>query len=212
MKIVLKNFFRNNICNLTIASIQHFRPDADIYCLCQYKEKAVEYDGLEPLNLPFFKIFYAKSKYTNLGASVANKYNNLFFTEGYNQIFDFIQREHENKDEKILMLAEDHFFTNGNTLTELEGTDCDVAFAGWGSGANGSILYVNPVNTKHLFPMPERHDSIEHTLMADFINRVPKERRHQLTTRNELDYRGDGLYSNNYDEIKAEMTKAGILV
>ncbi len=59
--------------------------------------------------------------------------------------------------------------------------------------------------------MPERYTTIEHTLAADLVNRVPKDRRHQLTTRNETDYKGDGTYSNNYDEIKAELIKAGIL-
>ncbi len=212
MKIILKNFLRNNICNLTIASILHFRPDANIYCLCQYKKSPDDYLSQEALNLPYFNIFYRRSQYTDLGASVANKYNNLFFTEGYNQIFDFFRTEHkDDKNEPMLMLAEDHFFTSGATLTELEGTDCDLAFAGWGAGANGSILFLHPEKVKNIFPIPERWDTIEHTLYADVVKKIPKDRLHQLTTRNELDYKGDGVYSNNYDEIKSEMIRTGIL-
>ncbi len=188
-------------------------PDANIYCLCQYKEDISEYNNLSQakVDLPLRNIFYAKSKYTNLGPSVANQYNNLFFTEGYNQIFEFLQKEEDNKDEPILLLAEDHFFTKGTTLHELEGADCDLAYASWGSGANGSILYVRPDKVRHLFPMPERHDSIEHTLKRDIIDKIPKDRLHQLTTRHETDYRGDGTYSNNYEEIKAELVLAGII-
>ncbi len=215
MKIFLKNFFRNNICNLTIASIRHFRPDADIYCLCQYKEKASEYDALEPLNLPLFKIFYRQSKYTNLGPSKANQYNNLFFTEGYNQIFDFVQKEHENKNESMLLLAEDHFFTTGNTLNELDNIDCDVAYGSWdaenSSGANGSILYFLPEVAKYFFPIHEQHTTIEKSLKDSFIRKFNEKRAHRITTRNELNYGGDGKYSNDYEEIKGELIKAGIL-
>lgn len=207
MKIILKNFLRNKFCNLTIASIRHFIPNAKIYCLCQYKDTIEEYNVLEELNLPLLNIFYAKSKYTNLGSSVANQYNNLFFTEGYNQIFE----KFKDSQEPLLMLAEDHFFTNGKTLEELRGTDCDVAYAHWNQGANGSILFVHPNATRQFFPIPEQYTTIEHSLMDTFIKKFPQHRIHRLTTRNEIDYKGDGLYSNDYNEIKQHIAQAGIL-
>lgn len=214
MKVVIKNFFRNSIANLTIRSVRHFMPDAEFYSLNLYKKAANEYDSQPTLDVKAENIILHPSKYVDLGPSVGNKWNNLFFSEPYNLIYQHFK----NSDEKILMIAEDHFFTNGLTLKELQEKDFDVAYAQWNGysagvlhthGVNGSILCVNPKRVAAMFPISEEKTSVEHVLRAA-IDKIEKSRQHALSTRYGADYKGDGFYSNTEEEISEALKKVGI--
>lgn len=205
MIIVLKNFKRNSLCNLTSKSIKHFLPDADIRVLCMFKDTFLEYEKIEALIVP--TVYYRRSRYTDLGPSVANQFNNLFFSEGYNYIWEMFH----DYNGKLLMLAEDHFFTTGETLFELMNTNFDLAYAPWGAGVNGSILCFNPFNVRQAFPIPEDRTTVEHTFMNWINNKCSGLKVHRISTRDCLDYRGDGLYSNDESEIRSALLKASIL-
>lgn len=208
MIIILKNFKRNEICNLTIKSIRHFLPDVQILVLCLYKNSFKEYEGLEKLDVPDECVFYRRSKYTDLGSSVANQYNNLFFSEGYNYIWEVFH----DYNGKILLLAEDHFFSTGQTLKELVSLDFDLAYAPWGDGVNGSLLCFNPYKISHAYPIPEERTTVEHIFM-NWINLNLSKNNivHRISTRNTLDYCGDGFYTNTASEIKQELLRIGII-
>lgn len=114
-------------------------------------------------------------------------------------------------DEKVLILAEDHFFLTGDTLRELNEKEFDIAYAPWDSisdkGANGSLLCLRP-NRIHS-RVPEVRQPIEGLLMRwiEGQNVV----KHGLSTRNQLDYKGDGFYTNSVDEVRNALQNAKIL-
>lgn len=198
MIYALKNFYRNSVANLTIRSIRHFRPDAEIHVLC-LEAPGKSYADQEPL-VGATQTHYRPTKFFNMGPSVANQDNNVFFSEGFNLLYDILK----DRDGLVLLLAEDHFFTTGATIGELEGGSFDVAYAGWNTGANGSILCVRPSVIGHRFPIPEIRANVE-GVFGDWVRSI--ENRHQLSTRNEIDYRGDGYYANTYEEIEPAITK-----
>jgi len=204
LTVVFKNFFRNRCVNLTTQSIKHFIPNAKFFCLCLYKHDKSEYDNQEPLNM---QCFYRQTKYHGFGPGAANPKNNCFFSEGYNFIFE----EFQSYEEKVLMLAEDHFFTTGQTLKEVIDGNYDFAYADWNGGINGSILCIVPTKTKHCFPLSETADrNVEVVLKDSFLAKIPKKM--LLSTRGpETNYHGDGIYTNSDVEIEQELKKAGIL-
>jgi hypothetical protein len=196
--------------NLTARSIKHFLHDAEFNVLNLYKESVSEYDGQPPLFTG--NVYSRQSKYTGMGSSVGNLANNLFFSEGYNIIADL----YKGCDQKILMICEDHFFTTGATLRELRDTEFDLAVAPWDSygihrnienrGVNGSLLCVRP--TKVSFPIPEKKEPVEGVMQGWFDEQKCK--KHRLSTRDAIDYKGDGFYSNSAKEIEEALTKVGI--
>lgn len=206
MKFAIKNFYRNNIVNLTVKSIKYFVPDADIYCLNLYHD-ACGYGHLELLDIPEENVLYKKTKYHGLGPAYGSKINNLFFSEGYNHIYEAFQ----DFDDKLLMLAEDHFFTTGETLKELIDKDFDVAYCGWDANTtmNGSLCCIVPSLVSHIFPVPERRDIVETTFKTDIVDKAKNP--HLLSTRDGENYKGDGKYSNDYEEIKKYLARASIV-
>ncbi len=211
MIVVFKNFFRSEMVNLTARSIKHFLPDAEFNVLNLYKDTISDYD-VQP-KLFTGNIYSRQSKYTNLGPSIGNLANNLFFSEGYNIIADL----YKGCDKKVLMICEDHFFTSGTTLRELRDTEFDLAYAPWDSygingnletrGANGSILCVRPSKVK--FPIPEIKSPVE-GVMQEWIDGQSC-KIHRLSTRKAIDYQGDGFYSNHAMEIQGALKQARIL-
>lgn len=210
MKVVIKNFLRNAAANLTIRSVKHFMSDAEIYAMSLYVKTPEEYRAQPALDVLKENQFFMPTKYFNLGPSVGNSVNNLFFSEPYNFIFKVF--EHSN--EKILMLAEDHFFTTGQTLKELAEQDFDVGYAKWdGSGdegANGSMLCIVPSKVGKMFPIPESRTTVEHVLLGAIKN-VPIERRYSVSTRDAIDYKDDGFYTNSVMEIETALKLKGIV-
>jgi hypothetical protein len=222
MIFAFRNFFRNKTVNLTARSIRHFIPDAEIYCVSFYKRDPSEYDSQEPL-LDFITEFRQQTKYVNpidkptdhedttQTSGYANPDNAKYFAEGYNAIWKTFRYT----DDKVVMLAEDHFFTTGATLRELEENEFVLAYAPWDHpselDANGSILCMNLMHLDSLFPIPEEGHMIEHRIWHSVVNNVREDRRYKIKNRRRIDYHGDGMYTNSSVEIENELKKAGIL-
>ncbi len=204
MKVVFRNFYRNEMVNLTLKSVRRFMPNADVHVVSLFKNEASEY-GREPV-IEGVSHYYRPTRYHGMGSAVANDANGLFFTEGYNYIADIFK----DCDEKVLMLAEDHFFTTGKTLKELQEKEFDVAYAPWDSetdkGANGSILCVRP--KRAVFPIPEMRRPIE-GLLQRWID-AQSGTKHRLSTRAALDYKGDGFYTNDVAAVGFALKEIGI--
>lgn len=223
LTVVFKNFMRNRMVNLTAKSVKHFIPNADIYCYSLYKQSEQDYADQDPLD-PYIKQIWGQTKYVS-GKTVydsenspevsgyAHPDNGAYFAEGYNMIFE----KFRDSDQKLLMLAEDHFFTSGATLREVMEIEWDVCFAPWTnwgaySNVNGSILGVVPSRVGHLFPIHEaRNTQVEWVFWHELVAKIPPERAHAFTTRREVNYMGDGLYTNGSETIRQKMLEAGIL-
>jgi hypothetical protein len=225
MIIAIKNYFRNKMVNLTAQSVTHFIPKCNVYCFSLYKNTEDEYATEEPL-LPYITQLYCKTKYINntgklqdhidetQTAGYAHPDNVKYFTEGFNIIQQYFFQKNIN--DKVLILAEDHFFTTGAVLNELTSHDFDLAYAAWDGAdeldANGGILCIKPVTLSELFPLSEEPGQIiEHRLSSCLIRKVSPERRYKIKNRKQINYFGDGLYTNSSVKIKEELIKAGIL-
>lgn len=203
--------------NLSAKSIKHFMPDAEIYCLSLYKHNPSEYDDQEPL-LPFIEEFREPTKFVNSNSVMdhedstktsgfQNADNVKYFVEGYNLIL----KKFKNFNKKILILAEDHFFTTGAVLNELYVNRFDLGYAPWddNTDANASIICLRPSAVDHLFPMAEYGPPVERHLREQLVLRVPN--RYMIKNRKHANYFGDGKYTNSSAEIERELIKAGIL-
>lgn len=206
--------------NLTTQSIRYFMPDIPIYCFTFYKDKL---DPTQPPLLPFITEYVIHSKYgsnkdvhdhvdPSQTSGFANKDNGLYFCEGFNAIFN----KFKTRNEKVIMLAEDHYTTKGEWLKELNENDWDVAFASAfnpDSNANASILGINPAKVAHLFPLPETNKvPIETTLTKYLIKKVKtRSKLYQIKCRQWIDYKGDGQYTNSSEVIEADLKERGIL-
>lgn len=224
MIIAFKNFYRNKMVNLSALSIRHFLPNIQIYCFTLYKYDTGEYQSQEPL-LPFITEIISPTKYVGTNSNYDDKdttktsgYDNpdngAYFIEGYNLIFDYFQEVND----KILMLSEDHFFTTGETLKELLNNDWDVAYGDAASEingylrGNGSILGINPSKVGYLFPMPEYTKTTVEWIIGNFLLRqLELKQLHSISTRNWLDYCGDGMYTNSSEDMINMMKEAGII-
>lgn len=206
--------------NLTTKSVRYFLPAARIVCMSLYKEKPDEYSTQEPLDVSIEQYFF-KTQFVNkdnkpqdhIDSTQTSGYQNIdngkYFVEGYNLAY-FLMRE---RDEKVLMLAEDHFFTNGVVIKELVQNDFDLAYAPWDNDldANGSILCVNFKKLSHLFPLNHVGIPIERFLQHDLVEKVDPNRRYAITNRKHANYFGDGKYTNSSVEIEQELRNVGIL-
>jgi hypothetical protein len=235
MIIYLRNYFRNKTLNLTVKSIRHFIPDADIRCLCFYDNHESEYNSLDKIE-NVNHIFYEKTQLKNntdtnpetnnneITSGSPGKRNLQIFTEGYNSIFNKVR----GVDEKVLLLAEDHFFTTGETLRILSQSNYDLAYAQFGTGIrenknkkgsyypNASILSFVPNSIEHLFPLPMtvRNDNdwggaIESHLRSCLIDKI--ENKLLIRTRQHHNYHGDGVLTNNYKVIEKMLKESKIL-
>jgi hypothetical protein len=232
--ICIKNFERNESSNLVAISVKHFIPDAKIYLFNFYDErKNINVDYLDQ-NL-YQDIVNIPTKYL-LGQILTNcsnaRNNGLYYTEGFNLMYKYFQ----DYNGKLLMLDDNHFFTNGNTLKEILDNDFDIAWAFFGGTPpklngdyliiphksmgniccggyiNASILCINPIKFKNLnvFPLPEYREYIETILTEKLIdnNNLVK---YQIKSRYDGDYSNDGIYSNNAEEMKQMMMEYNIL-
>jgi len=235
MIIYLRNYFRNKTLNLTVKSIRHFIPNADIRCLCFYDDHESEYnsfDIIENVNHIFFQKTELKND-TNVNPETDNneitsgspgKRNLQIFTEGYNSIFEKVR----GLNEKVLLLAEDHFFTTGETLKILTQSEYDLAYAQFGTGVrknknekgsyytNASILSFVHNKVEHLLPLPMSVSSangcggaIESHLRYCIIDNI--ENKLLIKTRHHYNYHGDVTLTNNYKTIEKMMRESGII-
>jgi hypothetical protein len=220
MIIVYKNFFRNKMVNLSARSIRHFLPYAPIYCLSLYKENQSEYDEQEPLDDEISVIYRQTKIVFNNGkpldhvdsaqtAGYGNMDNAKVFSEGINLVQDYFK----DVNDKVLVLAEDHFFTTGAVINELIEHDFDFAYAGWDHehDVNGSIMCLRPKRLQHLFPIDENGTHVESHLRHHLKEKVPAERLYCIQNRTGPDYKGDGMYTNSSEDMIKMLTEAGIL-
>lgn len=208
---------------LSIASVRHLFPDIEIRILQQYVRHDAEYDGMngELERLGVEKIYHTRKRHDPNGrpkGSWSNR-NGLYFTEGLNGM---MERAGDVED-KLVMLDEDHFFTTGETLRFLDGADFDLATGQWPAPpsaknrpsreVNGSIIAVDTRSMGEFFPLPERAEYIEILLGRELHDRAvgKKLKVIDIPTRNYTNFGGDGFHSNDTDEIRRGLQKAGIL-
>jgi len=219
LTVCFRNFYRNKMVNLSAKSIKHFLPRANIHCVSLYKDTYDEYKDQEPLDNHIINIV-AKTKYVNKNPDAVHDHvdttktsgyahpdNGLWFSEGYNIIFNIFKQY----DEPVVMLSEDHFFTTGAVLREIVENSYDIAYASGDRdiNANGSLLVINPQKVKHLFPLPEVRVPIESLLETHLVSRV--ENRYSIKHRKWIDYCGDGIYTNSSADMIREMKASGII-
>lgn len=216
--VAFRNFKRNKMVNLTATSVKHFLPNARIYCFTFYKDST---EGQPPLHDYIteytFKTKYISNKdvHDDKDPSKTSGYghpdNAKFFTEGYNAIFE----KFKHRDEPVIMLAEDHFFTTGAVLKELIENKWHIAYASGYSpkaNVNGSILGIVPDKVKQYFPIPEEASgTVEHVLQKYLLDKVKSKHAYSIKHRKWIDYCGDGKYTNSSEEIEEELKKANII-
>jgi hypothetical protein len=205
MKIAIKNFNRNEASNLVAISVKHFIPDAEIYLFNLYKD-VINLDELD-INL-FEKIESFQTKYI-LGRGDNSPNNGYYYTEGFNIIHNYFQ----NLNDKLLILDENHFFTNGNTLKELLSNDFDVASGLWQQGniRNASCLCINPLKTKHLFPLPEIKEYIE-IILRDYFFKDKTLISYDIKNRQGEYYHNDGVWTNDVNIMKTMLKTYNIII
>lgn len=221
MIVIYKNFFRNKMVNLSKASVKHFVPDAKFFCLCLYKQDPAEYNNQETLDDDITVHFRKTNHVWNTNkpldcvdssqtAGYANSENAKVFSEGINLCYDILK----DVDEKVLILAEDHFFTTGAVLKELTDNDFDLAHATWDSGndANASIIGMRPNRLQDFFPIIEWSGlPVEYHLERNLVTKVPIERRYRIANRQNINYYNDGVYTNSSEVMIDQLKLAGIL-
>lgn len=226
MIIFYKNYQRTNRTLLSIQSVRYLFPNADIRCLFLYNESADEYiyehsNEIELLKKLKVKLYFDKKKWNfeNKSAS-SSAINGYYFTEGINKIQKITKES-----EKVLILDEDSFFTTGKTIQFLLDNEFDLAWAEWGCGPNpityderpkkeinGSILAINSKKLNHLFPIIEKKEYIEFILGFELYQKCLdlEYKIVEIATRYNFNYCGDGIFTNDINEIKKELQKANI--
>lgn len=200
MIVVIKNFKRNEASTLVAKSVKYFLPDVDIYLLNLYKDEI----NLEYIEKELFKdIFNYETKYV-LGPGEYSPNNGYYYSEAFNLIYE----KFKNYNDKLLILDENHYFTNGSTLKEITENDFDIAWAYWcidyGEYVNASIFCMNP-SKMISFPIPEIYMPIETLLKIYIMEKHNHLVKYELKNRNCNNYFGDGYYTNDLDKMKSDM-------
>jgi len=211
MIFCIKNYHKNVNSSLTATSIKYFGKHHKVVLLNIYKDN-IDQDGLDLSK--FDEIFNFKAKY-DFGPGEGSPANGFYFTEGINHA----QRLFSNIDDKIVVLDEDHFFTNGATIKELEENEYDLAWAFWiapppesENTVSGAIISFRPKKVNILFPLPERMQYIEHLLKEEFLEKLPNDLiSYKMKNRNHGDYNGDGFFTNDHREIYNSLKNNNII-
>lgn len=211
MIFCIKNYHKNINSTLTAKSIKHFGVHHKVYLLNIFKNEEI----LEGIDQNIFDgIFHFKGKY-DLGTGAGSPVNGYYFTEGINYAFQCFRETNE----KIVVIDEDHFFTTGMQIKDLEENEYDMAWAYWTApppssefDVSGAIISFRPLSVKDLFPLPERCQYIEHLLREEFLKKLPVNCiSYKMKYRNYINYYGDGIFTNDYREIEKELKKVGII-
>lgn len=227
MTIFFKNYKRTDRTLLSIQSVKHFFPNIKICCLNLYDESADEYLYNFEKELQLFKklevkLFFEKKKWNFLKETSAkgSPNNGYYFTEGINKIQSITKDE-----EKVLIIDEDSFFTNGKTIEFLLNSNFDFAWADWECienpltyehkpkmSINGSIIAINSKKLNHLFPIVEKREYIEFLLGFELYEKCLNEELSlvKIPTRLNQNFCGDGVWTNEIEVIKSELQKANI--
>ncbi len=211
MIFCIKNYHKNINSFLTAKSIKYFDNNHKIYLLNIYKDSP----NLNDIDTSIFEnIFNFKAKY-DFGTGDGSPANGYYFSEGINHA----QRCFKDTEEKIVVIDEDHFFTTGKQIKDLEDNEYDLAWAYWMApppssdrDVSGAIISFRPKKVDFLFPLPERMQYIEHLLRQEFLDKLPNHlKSYKMKFRNHGDYHGDGKFTNDYKIIEQELAKAGII-
>lgn len=226
MLFAFRNFKRNKMVNLSATSIKYFIPDAEIYCITFFEKTAKEYDSQEPL-LPFIYERKVKTKYPNINgkphdhpeitatSGELNPDTTKFFSEGYNEIWKLLKH----REQKVLMLGEDSFFTTGKVLEELKNNEdwFSVAFGEWccwgyeEKWANATCICFDLKELNHIFPIPEKGPDYIEAHLYHVLCKIPYNKRYVIKHRTFENYHGDGIRTNSSLKIEEELKKAGII-
>jgi hypothetical protein len=211
MIFCIKNYHKNINSSLTAKSIKYFGKHHKVFLLNIFKDEP----NLENIDYKYFdKIFNFKAKY-DFGPGEGSPANGFYFTEGINHAYQCFK----DTEEKIVVLDEDHFFTTGIQIKDLEENEYDLAWAYWmapppesETDVSGAIISFRPKKVKSLFPLPERMQFIEHLLKQEFLEKLPSSLiSYKMKFRNHGNYYGDGMFTNDWRVIEKELAKVGIL-
>lgn len=226
MLFAYRNFKRNKMVNLSATSIRHFVPDAKIYCVTFYENSPDEYNDQEPL-LPFIEERKVKTKFPNTNgkphdhpdvhatSGQGSPDTSKYFAEGYNEIWRWLR----DKEDKVLMLGEDEFYTTGEVLKDFIDNQ-DKYWAAFGSWcwwgyeekwANGTCVCFDLKALDSLFPLDENGPAYVEGLLYHTLCRIPRERRHIIEKRTFENYHGDGMRTNSSEKMAEELRKVGII-
>jgi len=222
MIIFYKNYKRTDRTFISIQSVKHMFPDIDVRCLFLYDNDTSEYDlDIEKFKSIGVTCYLDKKTYNFKKLSAAgSSLNGYYFTEGINKIYNIVK----NYDTKVLILDEDSYFTNGDTIKFLLSNQFDLGWAYWKCppnpirypkrdiGINGSIVAINPKNLSKYFPIPEVQEYIEHLLGFELYDKCINDGLSviKIPTRLYDDYCGDGTHTNDIEEMKLELVKNNI--
>ena len=217
MVVFYKNFNRTERTLLSISSVRQLFPTLEICCLNLYINDENQYEEYAPVFKQLqVKVFVGKKRYNFTPTANVSKHNGLYFTEGINKMFE-LSKNH--RYQKVFMLDEDCFFTTGETIRFLLNNDFDLAYGSWPSPQpngfqqiNGSSLALNIDSTAQIFPLPERTQWIENLLGKELHNRCVELNLKviKIPTRTYIDFGGDGVHTNNIDEIRMQLRKHGL--
>jgi len=211
--VAYKNYKRTDRLLLSIASVRHFMPAADLHCLLMFEESTGECDAVAAAVSELgATVHFAPLKHRTTGPGAFSKANGLYFSEYLNYFSQIFSGE-----TKVLAMDEDNYFTTGETLRWMESTQFDLAWARWhcveGWGVNASILGLNFSRLAPIFPVPERMEYIETLLQRELYDRAAAVGADikEIPTRNNHDYFGDGSWTNDVERIKGDLIAAGII-
>jgi hypothetical protein len=224
---IIKNFKRTKDCILTIKSIRHFcnneinvlhlfNESIDIYLMKVSSELSLIEEIMDMGVIQHF----GKTKYNNITSVPGNpgQANGLYYSEALNYCFEMFKQQNK----KVILLDENHFFTSGETIKFLLNNDYDFAYGTWGNPyllddrdekmPNCSILGINFLNLKHLFPIQEQFMFCEPLISQEILTKITdKSRIFKIPTRVHGDYCGDGFHTNDYDQMYDALQKSGIV-
>ena len=140
----------------------------------------------------------------------------------YSEALNYCSEIFKGLNKKIIILDENHFFTSGETIKFLLNNDYDFAYGTWGNPyllddrnekmPNCSLLGINFLNLKHLFPIQEQFMFCEPLINQEILTKITdKSRIFKIPTRVHNNYCGDGFHTNDYDQIYDALQKSGIV-
>ena len=221
---IIKNFKRTKDCILTIKSIRHFC-DNEISVLHLFNESIDEYKVSSELSLNEELMdmgviqHFGKTKYVfPPGPGDSGPAKGLYYSEALNYCSEIFK----GLNKKIIILDENHFFTSGETIKFLLNNDYDFAYGTWGNPyllddrnekmPTCSLLGINFLNLKHLFPIQEQFMFCEPLINQEILTKITdKSRIFKIPTRVHNNYCGDGFHTNDYDQIYDALQKSGIV-
>jgi len=223
MIIFYKSYKRHDRTLLSLKSVKHLFPDLELKCLVLTDNLIPSQDDLVFLeDLKKLKVdFYTSVKKYNFGNSGSGSAKNgLYFSEGVNKIYKkCIDLQVTGK---VLMLDEDHFFTTGETVKHLLTNNFDLAVGSWPAPPGGqrpsfepnaSILALTIESMVDVFPVPEREQYVELLWGFEIVDKCKKlgKKIIEIPTRVYTNYGGDGIHTNNINDIKKELSKFNII-